>query len=144
MPRDQLGLRGDDVRMRFDDLVSDRLVVLAPLAAEQRLVGGILNQRMAEKQSLVRHATYHHELGRKKLAQCVVERRATECDDFRQQTAVEFSADDGGDLRNLLRGSRQPVEARHERALKAVRNFDIFVRVRSALKDRSSQLFDEK
>jgi hypothetical protein len=53
--RNQLWLRGDDVRMRFDDNVGDRLVVLAPLAAQQRLVGRVLDQGMAEEEDLVRH-----------------------------------------------------------------------------------------
>ena len=109
--RKQLRLGGDNVRMRFDDRVGDRLVVLAPLAAQQRLVGGILDQGMAEEQGLVRHPAYHHELGRQKFAQRTVEHRPAECDDLRQQAAIEFPTDDGGDLRDLLRGSRQAGRA---------------------------------
>ena len=100
--RDQLRLGGGNIRMRLDDRVGDRVVKVDSLAGQQGLVGGVLDQGVAKEQGLLRRSAHHHELGRQKLTQRVVEDRRLERGDLRQEVAVEFPADDGGDLRDLL------------------------------------------
>ena len=46
---EQLGLRFDGFGKPLDQYLRDPLVILLPVALQQRLIGGILNERMPER-----------------------------------------------------------------------------------------------
>ncbi len=103
-------LFGDVLLQRPGDLGVDALAA----AAQERAVGGILDQRVLERVArLGRRAAAMNQLGVDQLAQHAIERIALDRRDRLQQRVRKFAADRSSDLRGFL-DRRQAVEPRRQ------------------------------
>jgi hypothetical protein len=113
-------------------------------AAQERLVRGILDERMAENERVLHHAAHNDELGGHELMQRSVESPVVKTGNLRKKATIEFPAYHRGNLRHLLGCRRQTIEPGHERALQTIRDLDVERYRLSALQDRASKLFYEQ
>ena len=111
---EQFWLGFDDSRKPLLEHVRDASVQLLAPGLEQRLIGGVLDQRVLETvDRLGRAAAAKHELGGDQLVEPAFQLLLRPVGDCGEQLVGELAADHGADLGELLdRG--QPVEPRHQ------------------------------
>ena len=151
----QLGLRLGGLRELRGQRFGNPLMILLTHGAQQRLVGGLLDERVLEQVSRVGLGPLHvDQAGLQELLQGFVHGRGVEGGDGPQQLVWECPAQHRGKLRHRFRGT-QTIETRDERVVQRGGNGEDQRRRRqlvtvlrlaeqTRLQDHLRQLFDEQ
>jgi hypothetical protein len=110
-----LRLGGPDVREALLDHAGDLAVQRLPAALQQRVIGGVLHQRVLEGvDSIRRRASTEGQSRCAQLHQGVVELSLRHRRDRRDQLIAEFAANRRPDLSDLLH-RHEAIQPRHQR-----------------------------
>ena len=122
MPRQLLRPGVNELRIARPQHGSHACVELPPLAAQEALVGGVLNERVLERVlALVGRSVIDQQIGLDELLERLAKRVRKTFQHLGQHLIGERAAENGGVLRDLLARVQQ-VEAGHQRILERGRN----------------------